>query len=783
MPLPSKSPYQFSGSLPPDAPSYVERKADRELYEQLKKGQCCYVFNSRQMGKSSLRVRTINQLQEVGIACAVIDPQRIGTQLREDQWYAGVIKDLVKSFRLGATFGFPAWWRELEAQSISSVQRFYYFIEEVLLVQIQQPIVIFIEEIDSLLSLEFKIDDFFILIRSFYENRALHPEYNRLNFALIGVTTPMDLIRDRNRSAFNIGLAVEMSGFTLEEAEPLAKGLAGKVSEPEAVLSEVLQWTGGQPFLTQKLLNLVLKEAEARKNFHPDWVTRVVREGIIENWEAQDSPQHLKTLQERILRLDEQGRGRLLGLYQQILIDGGIDADSSYEQMHLRLTGLVLKREGKLQVYNPIYQEIFNLQWVDKALADLRPSFYAEALRSWKELAEQNESFLLRGQALADAEEWAKGKHLSDEDERFLAASWEVEKRESDRLEAERQAREIAEKRREAVEEANRILTKAQQQSEQEIIKGRKTRNAAFVAAVIAGVFAVGGFAFATKQISEVNYQKKLASKAQTENALANVRLNSVNAEVTFLDGSGLDAVLQAVRAGYKLKQIPSFGQDKNTFSQVSSVLAQTVNQVQEQNRLEGHQDSVFSANFSPDGSKIVTASDDKTARVWDVQGHLLHQLTGHQKLVISASFSPDGSKIVTASFDNTARVWDVQGNLLHQLTGHQRRVNRASFSPDGSKIVTASDDKTARVWDVQGNLLHELKGHQGGVRSVSFSPDGSKIVTASDDKTARVWSGIFYTDFDKLLTRGCQWLQDYLTTNPNAQESDKQMCRRILQR
>ena len=148
-------------------------------------------------------------------------------------------------------------------------------------------------------------------------------------------------------------------------------------------------------------------------------------------------------------------------------------------------------------------------------------------------------------------------------------------------------------------------------------------------------------------------------------------------------------------------------------------------------------------AAFSPDGQRIVTASDDKTARVWDAAtGQPLASLQGHTDGVRSAAFSPDGKRIVTASADKTARVWDVAtGQLVASLQGHTSGVFSAAFSPDGKRIVTASADKTARVWDAAtGQPLASLQGHTDVVRSAAFSPDGKRIVTASDDKTARVW-------------------------------------------
>ena len=136
--------YQAGGSLAIDNAAYVERQADRDLRDRLREGEYCFVFNSRQMGKSSLRVRTMQRLQQEGFACAVIDPQTQGTMLREDQWYAGIIRGLFQNFQLDTTIDFKRWWKDLDAQSISPIGRFYEFIDRVLLPNIPQRIVIFI---------------------------------------------------------------------------------------------------------------------------------------------------------------------------------------------------------------------------------------------------------------------------------------------------------------------------------------------------------------------------------------------------------------------------------------------------------------------------------------------------------------------------------------------------------------------------------------------------------------------------------------------------------------
>ena len=160
------------------------------------------------------------------------------------------------------------------------------------------------------------------------------------------------------------------------------------------------------------------------------------------------------------------------------------------------------------------------------------------------------------------------------------------------------------------------------------------------------------------------------------------------------------------------------------------------------------HDGWVKSASFSPDGKRVVTASLDKTARIWDADtGKPVGEAMKHDDRVISASFSSDGKRVVTAS-GVRARVWDADtGKPVGEAMKHDHRVNSASFSPDGKRVVTASGELAgkkgeARVWDADtGKPVGEAMKHDGAVISASFSPDGKRVVTASDDKTARVWN------------------------------------------
>ena len=162
-----------------------------------------------------------------------------------------------------------------------------------------------------------------------------------------------------------------------------------------------------------------------------------------------------------------------------------------------------------------------------------------------------------------------------------------------------------------------------------------------------------------------------------------------------------------------------------------------------ERKKFSRHEGSVLSAAFSPDGKRVVTASDDKTARLWDAQTGEQIAALEHEASVSDAVFSPDGKRVVTASDDKTAGLWDAQtGGQIAVLKGHEDSVSHAVFSPDSKRVVTASKDKTARLWDAQtGGQIGVLKGHEDWVGNAAFSPDSKRVVTAaSRDKTARLW-------------------------------------------
>lgn len=160
--------------------------------------------------------------------------------------------------------------------------------------------------------------------------------------------------------------------------------------------------------------------------------------------------------------------------------------------------------------------------------------------------------------------------------------------------------------------------------------------------------------------------------------------------------------------------------------------------------RIIGHTDAIADVCFSPDKLRLVTASHDRTARVWDVRtGDCLHAFRGHVGKVLCAAFSPDNKFIATGAMDGALMIWDAcTYAYVRTVRGHTGPFFRIVFSTDGTRFATCSNDKTAKLWDAAtGDCLCTFRGHTGWVTHVALSSDGARLATNSHDKTARTWN------------------------------------------
>ena len=711
--------YKVGGSLRYDHPTYITRQADREIYEALKQREFCYVLNSRQMGKSSLRVRTMKVLTKEGFKCVAIDLGILGRFTTAERWYGGLLAELWRKLRLSKGIDDDlAWWRS--HSELSPVQRFSRFIEDILLVNCSADIIVFLDEIDNLINLDFR-DEFFSLVRNCYEQRVESEPYCRLTFCLLGVATPSNLRIDKQLSPFNIGCGIGLTGFNFTESQPLLQGLSN-VDRPEAILQEILSWTNGQPFLTQKLCALVDRYATKYLD-----LPQLIQQRIIDNWEIQDEPEHLKTIRDRLLHHPHPDR--LLTLYQNVLRQNKIAVNGSDEQVELRLSGLVTRQQGNLKVSNPIYERVFDRQWVTRQLSAIAP--YQDALVAWLK-SQKDSSRLLRGKALVEGQTWARRHSITYDEREFLRTS------ELLAIEDEKQAR-LARKAEFVARELER---------EQRLVRWQRLF-------IFFSLLMVSGFYLKSRQANLSN-------------------INALVQSSKALDASErkLDALQAAIAAKQKLDRI--WGTDRKLSQQVDNTL-QVVYDIKEQNRLLGHSDRLYGVAVSDDGKLIATAASDNTVRLWQrTKGWQLQEVLKHDGWVVDVAIAPDNRTVATASHDRTAKLWRdgklsqtlqhsqavssvaiernrvitgsvdgkiriwQNGQLIQTLKGHTAAVEAIAIAPDNS-IISASEDKTLKIWQ-EGKLVNTLTGHTAGVRTVALTPDGSKIISGSRDKTIRIW-------------------------------------------
>lgn len=548
--------FQAGGSLSANLPSYIERKADRELYQQLVERQFCYVLTSRQMGKSSLKVRTMKKLNDRGWLTVSIDLTAFGTTgFTSEQWYLSFLSEIADAFDIEDEF--YDWWEE--KKDLTPVAKMTKFWGEFLLKMVPQDLVIMIDEVDTMLSLDrssFSTDDFFAAIRAAYNQRSKNKDYERLNFAIFGVATPQDLMTDHERTPFNIGVPIELNQFTSEEVKVLASGLPFPEQQNIAILERILFWTNGQPFLTQNLSQLCSRLEESEVSLLEQVDNLVANEFF--HPEIFRTP-HFSNIQTRILK-NEEYNSRMLYLYQKIYKENEVAFDvQSLEILYLKLSGIIIEGNSGLRIGSKIYTEVFDEIWVEEGFGQIDRPFAVDMQRWLK--ADKASEFLIKGKVLEEIEIWADSRDdLSSDEREFLQQSKLADI-------DDRKAQEI-----QALKEAERIRL-------------QRTLRFAIAAAILAVVFAAVSFYQADKaqRTNEnlIEAQDELTAKADSlqqeiiARRAAQIERDSINAN------SKIATATVALEQGKKEVAI--------------SVLEREINQGNSDPRLKTLLDEIFS--------------------------------------------------------------------------------------------------------------------------------------------------------------------------------------------
>ena len=346
--------------------TYLRRSVDAELLEACLERDYSHVLACRQIGKTSLKDETAIQLIQHDVKVARIDLNSIGSSTSKEKWYFSLLDGIHKDLRLNGHIDLDSWWKNKDHHTTSS--KFFQYFDEILLNEISKSVVIFIDEIDVTLDLPFT-DDFFTTIRTIYNDRSKKQDYRRLTFVLLGVATPDELIKGFRRTPYNIGTEITISDFKFEECSDLYKAIANSHSEHESkqYFKEMYRWTKGHPYLTQLISERIALSQPDETEGAVEFVDRVVGKvfeselSLSKIGTAKNS--NLQFIHKRII--NDPHCSKMLRVYKKVL-KGQLVSDSELTPAirKLKLYGLLVAREGILEVRNPIYQKHFSLKWL-----------------------------------------------------------------------------------------------------------------------------------------------------------------------------------------------------------------------------------------------------------------------------------------------------------------------------------------------------------------------------------------------------------------------------------
>lgn len=343
---------------------YVRRPADELLYKTLLTGQFAHVIAPDRTGKSSLIASTSARLQNNGVKVAIIDLEQIAERdggADAGRWYYSIVYRLLRQLRLKVDL--QAWWQDKAILGFR--QRLVEFYTEIILPNIDEPVVIFVDQVQCTASLQFA-EHLLASIRAAHNARSTEPEFSRLTFALIGECDPSMLVSDAELSPFSVSREIHLGDFSRADLEIFATELNLSREDSARALDQIYEWTGGHPYLTQKLCRAVAREMISGDI--EEHVNRIAMQQLAGRAALHSEP-HMSHLH-RLITAEGKWRDRMLSTYGKLRKGIAIQYDpESRVHSQLLASGLVGRDEnGFLQVQNRLYRCVFTTRWANENL-------------------------------------------------------------------------------------------------------------------------------------------------------------------------------------------------------------------------------------------------------------------------------------------------------------------------------------------------------------------------------------------------------------------------------
>jgi WD40 repeat protein len=742
-----------------DAQSYVRRVADEELYTGLTKNEFCHVLTARQMGKSSLMLRTAARLRTSGMGVAALDLTGIGTNLSPEQWYSGLMIQM--GDRLNLEDELLEFW---EANvSLGPMQRWVSAIRKVVLPLRRGRLAIFVDEIDAVASLTFSTDEFFSGIRECYNLRNEDADMNRLTFCLLGVASPSDLIRDTRTTPFNVGRRIELNDFTEQEALPLAEGLGHIGSENRTLLKRVFYWTNGHPYLTQRVCKAISENGASSINDIDEAI-----EQMFFSKRAQEYDDNLIFVRERLLR-SSGDVAALLNLYARVRRGKAVADDNSPLVSILRLSGIIRVENGRLRVRNRIYERVFNGGWIKANLpgAEIRrqrAAFRRGVIRTTAVAA------VLLGVMAALAITAFRQRNLAREQTavnnqllylaRMKLANQEYQNANIARVETlvdltTPQAGEVDLRGFEWF-----LFWRYANAETERIHEPGHIANAKFFGGndTIAIAEVIHTMVQQRREYLIKLYDRRLQKETMSFNVPAGtnwdmaifspgnryVATDAPDKSVTIWDLSSRQQVHKLLGTGTPVASL-TFARDEKSFASTFHPGTFTVWDLKSgKQKFEGHsQIEKPGVAFSSDGKRLAVGMQENVVQILDAEtGRSLQSLTFPRGPLGLVFFSPDDSRLFTTTDDGHLYSWNLRDERLLGFTdSHTNEVMSFSFSPDGKTLATGSVDRTLKIWDITtGKQTRTILGHGAWITSLHWSAEGRYLLSGDSDGLINVW-------------------------------------------